>query len=186
MDTSAASAIRAYVDRVLRLKEDIKALNADVSDIYKEAAGNGFDKKALQATVNRAALPRDDLHEQDALVDLYWSAYTGTSVATRARAPEASATPHDSDGVVVEPAALYAITDTSAAIPGGAESRPSEPSSDAAPPADAVAYPANPSTLSPIPVQSHKLPPIEVAPLPDFLIRDKANRAPWMDREAAE
>ena len=87
MDTSAASAIRAYVDRVLRLKEDIKALNADVSDIYKEAAGNGFDKKALQATVNRAALPRDDLQEQDALVDLYWSAYTGTSVATRARAP---------------------------------------------------------------------------------------------------
>lgn len=98
----AGDQLRSYVDRVLRLREEIAALNADVSEVYKEAVGNGFDKKTLQATVKRAAQALEVVEEQDTLLDLYWRAYTGTDVATRARAPEPPATPHDADGVVIE------------------------------------------------------------------------------------
>jgi uncharacterized protein (UPF0335 family) len=78
-------AIKAYVERVERLNEEIKGLNEDKRDIFAEAKGNGFDAKALKIVIQRRAKDPDDLAELQAIVETYEAAL-GTSVATRARA----------------------------------------------------------------------------------------------------
>lgn len=183
MTDPAAAQIRSYVDRVMRLKEEIAALNADVSEVYKEAVGNGFDKKALQATVKRAALPREDLQEQDEMRDLYWRAYTGTEVAlTRARAPDPAPPPHDPHtGEVIDLA-----PETSAAIPGVPEGEPSTPSPDDALPADEARTPSSQSgqALNSSPVRPRVVAgPMETPDIPAFLDRLRARAIP---NEAAE
>lgn len=168
-DAIAAEKLRSYVDRVLRLREEIAALNADVSEVYKEAVGNGFDRKILQATVKRAAQPAEAVQEHDTLLDLYWRAYIGAPSRARARTREeyegeiahnAAAdldalradiagmpkiqvtepvTPHDADGVVIE---------TPAAVEANAPVSAAEPQKSALQSVEAHAC---------IPVQQHTI-----------------------------
>lgn len=85
----AAGHLRSFVERIRRLRDEIKNLNADISDIYKEAHAMGFDKKALRATVGRAEKVESDPSgqaERDEIEAIYWEAYQfGTPSATRAR-----------------------------------------------------------------------------------------------------
>lgn len=79
MDTGVAQdQIAAFVDRILRLKEEAKALNQDIREIYAEAKGQGFDKTVLGKLVNyvekRADKP-NELAEGEAIFDLYLTAY---------------------------------------------------------------------------------------------------------------
>ena len=221
----AAEQVRSYVDRVLRLREEIKELNADVSEVYKEAVGNGFDKKTLQATVKRAAQEPEAVQEQDALLELYWRAYTGTAIATRAGARDVSkaqtmaraqalarafaetgsatltlthdpndhsedglehfdATPHDTDGVVIETAEETepASTDAAGLSNSPAPAMGDEPSSPSMAPHTCGAgegdRPMRAALPNPIPVQSHAVreapAPLEMPPIPDCLRRTRA------------
>ena len=69
----AAAQLRSIVERVERLDEEIKALNADKSDIYAEAKGNGYDVKALKIVVRQRAQDPSARAELEAIVDLYRS-----------------------------------------------------------------------------------------------------------------
>ena len=78
--------IKSIVERVERIDEEIRGLNADKSDIFKEAKGTGLDVKALKRVI--AALRKDEheRNEEDELFALYFAAaQSGTSDATRAR-----------------------------------------------------------------------------------------------------
>ena len=70
--------LRAIVERVERVDEEIKALNADKSEIYSEAKGNGFDVKALKEIVRKRRKEPHEREEFDAIVDLYWQAMVQT------------------------------------------------------------------------------------------------------------
>jgi len=83
----SAQQLRSFVERVERIEEEISALNADKSEIYKEARGNGFDVKALRKVVAQRKLDPSEREERDALFDLYWSAIHGSDEdLSRARA----------------------------------------------------------------------------------------------------
>ena len=41
-DSVAKLQLRAFVERILRMKEEAKAINDDIREIYAEAKGNGF------------------------------------------------------------------------------------------------------------------------------------------------
>lgn len=76
----AQDQIKAYVDRILRMKEEAKAINADVREIYAEAKGNGFDKTVLGQLVSYVEKRQTDaatLAERSALFDLYLDAFDG-------------------------------------------------------------------------------------------------------------
>lgn len=69
--------LRSFIQRIERLDEEIAGLNADKSDIYKEAKAQGFDAKAMRKVVQRrraVAKSRADVQEQDALISLYLDA----------------------------------------------------------------------------------------------------------------
>ena len=74
MTNAAPDQIRAYVERVERLEEEIKDLNRDKSEVYSEAKGNGFDVPTIKKIVRIRKLDHAERLEQDALLDLYMSA----------------------------------------------------------------------------------------------------------------
>ena len=43
--------LASIVQRIERLAEEKRGLTSDIADIYKEAAGSGYDKKALRALI---------------------------------------------------------------------------------------------------------------------------------------
>lgn len=75
----AVGQLRAFVERVERVEEEIKTLNDDKSEIYKEIRGFGFDVKAVRKVVAKRKLDPSVANEQDAVFDLYWDALTGAS-----------------------------------------------------------------------------------------------------------
>ena len=73
-DSVAQDQIKAFVERIERLEEERKSIAGDIAEVYAEAKGNGFDRKALKAVVRIRAMNHDDRMEHEALVDLYLSA----------------------------------------------------------------------------------------------------------------
>lgn len=84
-ETVPVAQLRAFVERIERIESDIKDLNGDKSEVYKELRGCGFDVKAVRAVVAKRKMDTADREERDAMFDLYWSALngTGTEDATR-------------------------------------------------------------------------------------------------------
>lgn len=83
--------IRTFVQRIERLEEEIACMNADKSEVYKEAKGEGFDLPALRLVVSerrkRAKNP-DTYQETRSLFEIYMRAAgeeVGTQDATRVR-----------------------------------------------------------------------------------------------------
>lgn len=77
--TVAAGQLRAFVERIERVEEEIRKLNADKSEIYKELRGVGFDVKAVRQCVSARKLDSAEREERNAIFDLYWEALTGAS-----------------------------------------------------------------------------------------------------------
>jgi uncharacterized protein (UPF0335 family) len=71
---SGAGQLRAFVERIERLEEEIKSLNGDKSEIYKEARSTGFDVKTLRKVVTARKVDPSDRQEADALFDAYMAA----------------------------------------------------------------------------------------------------------------
>lgn len=67
----AAERLRSIVERIERLHEERKALSHDISDIYSEAKGAGFDVKVLRALIRVRAQEPAEVEEQETLLDVY-------------------------------------------------------------------------------------------------------------------
>ncbi len=70
----SAEALRNIVDRVERLKEEKKAIEEDLKQVYGECDAFGFDKKIVKIVVKHRSEDPAALQEREALVDLYKSA----------------------------------------------------------------------------------------------------------------
>lgn len=70
----AAGQLLAFIERIERLEADIKDLNADKSDVYKEAKGVGFDVPTIKRVIAARKLDGAERDERDTLFDLYWVA----------------------------------------------------------------------------------------------------------------
>lgn len=78
----AADHLRSFVERIERLTEEIKALNSDKADVFKEAKGAGFDVPALKALIKERAMDPTDLDEAQSILDLYRRAISGALTHT--------------------------------------------------------------------------------------------------------
>jgi len=73
-DAVAADQIKAFVERIERLEEERKAIAGEIAEVYAEAKGNGFDRRALKAVVRIRKMDHAERMEQEALLELYLSA----------------------------------------------------------------------------------------------------------------
>lgn len=67
----AGDRLKSFVERIERLEEEKKALANDIKEVYAEAKGNGFDVKIMRHVIRLRRIDKDDLDEQDALIDVY-------------------------------------------------------------------------------------------------------------------
>ena len=71
---AAPDQLRAFVERIERIEEEISALNSDKSEVYSEAKGSGYDVPTIKKIVRIRKLDHAERQEQDAMLDLYMSA----------------------------------------------------------------------------------------------------------------
>ena len=67
----AGAQLRAFVERIEGLDEEIKALTEDKKDIYAEAKSQGFDVKILREVIRIRKQDQKELDEQATLLDVY-------------------------------------------------------------------------------------------------------------------
>lgn len=61
--------LRSFIERVERLKEEIKSLQADVTDVLNEAKGEGFEVAVIKDLIKLRAM--DDPYQRLSVLQLY-------------------------------------------------------------------------------------------------------------------
>ncbi len=61
----------SIVNRIERLNEELKALNDDKTEVFKEAKDDGFDTAVIKHVIKLRKMDSTDLNEFETLVDLY-------------------------------------------------------------------------------------------------------------------
>jgi len=67
----AGDQLRSYIERIERLEEEKRALAEDIKEVFGEAKGTGFDTKIMRQIIRIRKMDKDDLDEQETLLDIY-------------------------------------------------------------------------------------------------------------------
>jgi uncharacterized protein (UPF0335 family) len=67
----AGNQLRAFVERIEHIEEEIKALNEGKKEIFDEAKGEGYDVKILKDVIRLRKQDKKDRDEHESLLDLY-------------------------------------------------------------------------------------------------------------------
>ena len=67
----AKDQLKAFVERIEKLKEEKKATSDDIRDVYAEAKSTGFDIKALRTIVRMRKMDTDERREQQEVLETY-------------------------------------------------------------------------------------------------------------------
>jgi uncharacterized protein (UPF0335 family) len=67
----AGDRLKSFVERIERLEEEKQALANDIKEVYAEAKGTGFDTKIMRQIIRMRKMDKDDLDEQETLLDVY-------------------------------------------------------------------------------------------------------------------
>ena len=63
--------IKEYIEKIMRLSEEKKEVQADIRDLYKKARGEGHDPKAMKRVIKLLSLNKPDRDEFQYLVESY-------------------------------------------------------------------------------------------------------------------
>jgi uncharacterized protein (UPF0335 family) len=67
----AADRLKSFIERIERLEEEKKALAEDIKEVFAEAKGTGFDIKIMRQILKIRKMDKDDLDEQETLLEVY-------------------------------------------------------------------------------------------------------------------
>jgi uncharacterized protein (UPF0335 family) len=67
----AVDRLRSFIERIERLEEEKKGLQDDIKEVYAEAKGTGFDAKIMRQIIRLRKMDKNDLQEQEAILELY-------------------------------------------------------------------------------------------------------------------
>lgn len=70
----AQERLRNFVRRIERLEEERIALVGDISEVYKEAGGEGYIVKTIRQVIARRKKDKAKLQEEDATLETYEAA----------------------------------------------------------------------------------------------------------------
>jgi len=72
--TIAADRLKQIVEHIESLEDEKQGVADDIKAFYAEAKAEGFDTKILRKLIAMRKKSRDELEEEEALLDLYRSA----------------------------------------------------------------------------------------------------------------
>lgn len=67
----ARDQLQSFVERIERLEDEKKTIADDIKDVYGEAKGTGFDTKVLRKLIARRKRDRDEIMEEEAILETY-------------------------------------------------------------------------------------------------------------------
>ena len=80
----AGDQLRAIVERIEHVEEEIKELTEAKKEIYTEAKSNGYDVKVLREVIRVRKQDQEERDEQESLLDVYMQAIQGAPSAAKA------------------------------------------------------------------------------------------------------
>lgn len=63
--------LKSFIERIEKLEEERKAIGGDISDVYSEAKGVGYDVKTMRKIVALRSMDAADRAEAETLLDVY-------------------------------------------------------------------------------------------------------------------
>lgn len=63
--------LKSFVERIEKLEEEKSAVATDIRDVYAEAHGVGYDKKAIRRVVRERAMDQGKRQQEAAVFDTY-------------------------------------------------------------------------------------------------------------------
>ncbi len=66
--------LKAFVERIEKLNEELDAMKTDLKDVYGEAKSTGFDTKTLRKLIRLRKMDDEKRREEDELLELYRAA----------------------------------------------------------------------------------------------------------------
>ena len=78
--------LRAIIERIEQVEEEIKALAEAKKEIYQEAKSNGFDVKIIREMVRLRKQDPKERDELETLLEEYWQAIKQAAPAGKAAA----------------------------------------------------------------------------------------------------
>lgn len=76
-DNVTGDELRQFIERYERLDAERADISEGMKEVMAEAKGRGFDTKALRIIIARRKRDRDDLAEEQAVVEMYEAAMGG-------------------------------------------------------------------------------------------------------------
>jgi uncharacterized protein (UPF0335 family) len=70
-NAEAGDQLKAIVERIENVNEEIKAYNDDKKEIFAEAKGAGFDTAVIKKLIKLRSIPHADRQQADAVLELY-------------------------------------------------------------------------------------------------------------------
>jgi uncharacterized protein (UPF0335 family) len=67
----AGDRLKSFIERIERLEEEKRVLAEDIKEVYAEAKGTGFDTKIMRQIIRLRKRDKDDLDEEETLLDVY-------------------------------------------------------------------------------------------------------------------
>ncbi|WP_108260745.1 DUF2312 domain-containing protein [Mangrovicoccus ximenensis] len=69
-----AAELRQFVERVERLEAEKKDIAEQIKEVMAEAKGRGYDTKVMRKIISLRKRDRDDIAEEEAVLELYMEA----------------------------------------------------------------------------------------------------------------
>ena len=66
-----AGELRQFVERAERLEQEKKDIAEQIKEVFAEAKGRGYDVKALRKIIALRKRDKDDLAEEEAVIEMY-------------------------------------------------------------------------------------------------------------------
>jgi uncharacterized protein (UPF0335 family) len=70
----AGDRLKSLIERIERLTEEKKAISEDIKEVFSEAKSAGFDTKIIKKVIKIREMDKNDLDEEQALLETYLSA----------------------------------------------------------------------------------------------------------------
>ena len=70
-DGVAGDQLRAFVERIENIEEEIRSLTEDKKEIFAEAKGEGFDVKILKEIIRIRRQDQEERQEHESLLEVY-------------------------------------------------------------------------------------------------------------------
>lgn len=67
----AGDRLKSFIERIERLEEERAEIAGYIKEVYADAKGAGFDTKIVRLLIKERRMDKDDLDEQQTLLDVY-------------------------------------------------------------------------------------------------------------------